>query len=216
MLLAPFVTYLIAEELRVSGVIALVVMGFGMSWFSKLTFTTQQKHEYKTIWEVITFLLNGFIFVLIGLQFPYIMHNIELSEILPFSIYAFLITILIFLIRYAWIFIQRKHLEDQLKKQQKIQEEGKQTRRFKTPALLDLQTSIIVGWGGIRGIIPLAIALGLPETLANYEPFPQRNAIIFISTMVVMITIVGQGLILPKLVKKLNAKSQELFTEPIE
>lgn len=71
-------------------------------------------------------------------------------------------------------------------------------------ALLDVKTSLIISWAGMRGIVSLAIAIGLPLTLTNGEPFPHRNEIVFISVMVVLITIVGQGLTLPWLVRTLD------------
>lgn len=75
MLLMPFVTYQIAEELNVSGVIAVVMLGLGISHFSNKILPTNLLHQSKSIWEMIIFLLNGLIFILIGLQFPYILEN---------------------------------------------------------------------------------------------------------------------------------------------
>lgn len=71
-------------------------------------------------------------------------------------------------------------------------------------ALLDFKNSLIISWSGMRGIVSLAIAIGLPATLADGSPFPQRNAIIFISVVVVLFTLIGQGLTLPWLVKRLT------------
>jgi CPA1 family monovalent cation:H+ antiporter len=71
-------------------------------------------------------------------------------------------------------------------------------------ALLDLKSCLIISWSGMRGIVSLAIAIGLPTTLSNGMPFPQRNAIIFLSVAVVLFTLIGQGLTLPWLVRRLN------------
>jgi CPA1 family monovalent cation:H+ antiporter len=73
-------------------------------------------------------------------------------------------------------------------------------------ALLDVKNSLIISWSGMRGIVSLAIAIGLPTTLEDGSPFPHRNEIIFISVMVVLFTLVGQGLSLPWLVRKLETK----------
>lgn len=71
-------------------------------------------------------------------------------------------------------------------------------------ALLDMKNSLIISWSGMRGIVSLAIAIGLPATLADGSPFPERHAIIFISVVVVLFTLIGQGLTLPWIVKRLK------------
>jgi CPA1 family monovalent cation:H+ antiporter len=200
-LLSPFVTYLIAEEIHVSGVIAVVVLGFGLSRYSNHVFPVALKHQTKSIWEIIIFLLNGLIFILIGLQFPYVIKNINTAAILPYVMYALIITIIAFIIRMIWIILQQKHLQDLFEKKR-----GRGRFKISEHSLLDIQTSLVVCWGGIRGIIPLAIALGLPTTLADGTPFPQRNAIVFITVIVVLLTIIGQGLTLPWLVKRIKTK----------
>jgi monovalent cation/hydrogen antiporter len=204
MLLSPFVTYLIAEEIHVSGVIAVVVLGFGISRYSNQVFPAALKQQSQSIWEIIIFLLNGLIFILIGLQFPYVFKSISNSEILPYLCYALLISIIAFVIRMYWIVLQQKRLQDLFEKG-KGGGRGRIKIRISKHSLLDIQTSLIICWGGIRGIIPLAIALGLPATLADGSPFPQRNAIVFITVMVVLLTIIIQGLTLPWLVKRFSA-----------
>lgn len=206
MLLSPFFTYLIAEEIHVSGVIAVVVLGFGISRFSNHVFPDALKQQSKNIWEIIIFLLNGLIFILIGLQFPYVLKNINLVDIVPYTLYALAITLIAFFIRLFWVILQQKHLKDLFEKTRGI----KRRRRFLSKhSLLDVQTSMIICWGGIRGIIPLAIAVGLPVTLSDGSSFPQRNAIVFITVIVVLFTIIGQGLTLPWLVKRLKAQESK-------
>lgn len=197
MLLMPFVTYLVAEDLHVSGVIAVVVLGLGISRFSNKIFPAHLKQQSKSIWDIIIFLLNGLIFILIGLQFPYVFKNIDKSQVLPYIGYAFLITIAALVLRTARVFLQQFNLQKAFRqKRKKITEQ----------ALLDFKTSLIISWSGMRGIVSLAIAIGLPETLQDGTPFPQRSAIIFISIGVVLFTIIGQGLTLPWLVRRLKNK----------
>lgn len=202
MLLMPFVTYLIAEELNVSGVIAVVMLGLGISHFSNKILPTNLLHQSKSIWEMIIFLLNGLIFILIGLQFPYILENIDKTLVLPYIGYAFLITIVVLIIRMARVFLQQVNLQKAYDKKR-----GQITEH----ALLDFKNSLIISWSGMRGIVSLAIAIGLPHTLKDGTPFPLRNEIIFISIAVVLFTLLGQGLTLPWLVKKLQPTSD---TEP--
>jgi len=207
LLLMPLVTYLIAEELHVSGVIAVVVLGLGISRFSNKLFHEQLQQESKSIWDIIVFLLNGLIFILIGLQLPYLLDTIEEGQLFPYIGYAFLINLVAILLRTAWVFLQRRNLL-------KAFSSTNEKRRVTEDALLDFKTSLIISWSGMRGIVSLAIALGLPTHLQNGEPFPYRTAIIFISLVVVLFTILGQGLTLPMLVKKLKIREAE--ANPVE
>jgi Na+/H+ antiporter len=196
--LTPFATYLLAEELHFSGVIAVVVLGFYISRLSATKFPEFLRHQSKTIWDMIVFILNGLIFILIGLEFPIVLHEIDSSLLLPYAGYAFLITIAALGIRMLRVLLKRKTLLYAFSSPK-----FKGTRReVPQSLLLTLQESVIIIWSGMRGIVSLAIALGLPKTLENGEPFPMRNAIIFITILVVLFTILGQGLLLPFLVKK--------------
>ena len=195
MLIMPFVTYLIAEQLHVSGVIAVVMLGLVISRFGTKVFPEEFKNQSRSIWDVIIFLLNGLIFILIGLQFPYVLGSINKTMIIPYIGYAFLITIAILVISMIRVFMQQAGLQNAFTK-------GK--HKISEHALLDIKTSLIISWSGMRGIVSLAIAIGLPHTLANGTPFPLRNEIIFISVVVVLFTLIGQGLTLPWIVKKLN------------
>ncbi len=199
LLLMPLVTYLIAEEFHVSGVIAVVVLGLGISQFSNNLFHEQLKQQSKSTWDIIVFLLNGLIFILIGLQLPYLLETIEKGQLLPYIGYAFLINLVALLLRTGWVFLQRRNLF-------KAFSSKNMRRKITKDALLDFKTSLIISWSGMRGIVSLAIAIGLPTHLQNGEPFPQRTEIIFISLVVVLFTIIGQGLTLPWLVKRLGIK----------
>ncbi|MFD2939114.1 Na+/H+ antiporter [Flavobacterium notoginsengisoli] len=203
MLLMPFVTYLIAEHLHVSGVIAVVISGLAIARFSKKIFPESLKNSSRNLWDIIIFLLNGLIFILIGLNFRYVLKDIDDNMLLPYIGYAFIITIVALLIRFVRIFLQRINLQKGFEKIKK----GK--RKISEDALLDFKNSIILGWSGMRGIVSLAIAIGLPRFLENGDPFPERNAIIFISVAVVLFTLIGQGLTLPWIVKKLNSRTEE-------
>lgn len=203
MLLMPFVTYLTAEHLHVSGVIAVVVLGLGISRFSNKIFPQNLKDSSKSLWDIIIFLLNGLIFILIGLNFRYILKDIDNDMILPYIGYALIITIVALLTRMVRIFFQKVNL------QKAFQNNDKKKRKVSEHALLDTKNSFIISWSGMRGIVSLAIALGLPKFLDDGTPFPERNAIIFISVAVVLLTLIGQGLTLPWIVKKLNLKEEE-------
>jgi len=197
MLLMPFVTYLIAEEFHVSGVIAVVVLGIGIARFSRKVFPDTIKHQSKTIWDIVIFLLNGLIFILIGLEFPYVVRMLDHDQILPCIGYAFVITLVALAVRMIRVFMQKRNLQRAFRDKK---------HRITEAALLDFENSIIISWSGMRGIVSLAIAIGLPVALADGTAFPQRNTIIFISVVVVLFTLIGQGLTLPWIVKLARPK----------
>ncbi|RFM27822.1 Na+/H+ antiporter [Deminuibacter soli] len=200
MMVVPFVTYLVAEELHVSGVIAVVFLGLAIARFSRKLFPENLKQQSRTFWEIIIFLLNGFIFILIGIEFPYVAHNISKSQLLPYIGYAFVITVVALVLRMARVFLQKRNLQRAF---------SSQKRKISEHALLDWQSSLVISWSGMRGIVSLAIAIGLPVTLQDGTPFPQRDAIIFISVAVVLFTLLGQGLTLPWLVRALKINQPE-------
>jgi Na+/H+ antiporter len=197
MLLMPFVVYLVAEELHLSGVIAVVTLGLIVSRTSNLVFADHLKQQMKAIWDVIIFLLNGLIFVLIGLEFPYILKSMGQERVLPYIGYSFLIFLVTLVLRMARVFLQRIRLDKAFRR-------NKGKRKISEDMLLDVPTSLIITWSGMRGIVSLAIAIGLPVVLDNGETFPQRNVIIFISVTVVLFTLLVQGLTLPWLVQYLK------------
>jgi Na+/H+ antiporter len=197
MLLAPFVTYLVAEDMHVSGVIAVVILGLDIARFGNKVFPDNFKQQSKAIWDIIIFLLNGLIFILIGLQLPHVVKIVTKAQLLPYVGYGFIITVVALLLRMIRVFLQQANLQQAFKKGK-----GKITER----ALLDFKNSLIISWSGMRGIVSLAIAIGLPLTLKDGSPFPQRSAIIFISVVVVLFTLIGQGLTLPWIVRRLRSK----------
>ena len=200
MLLMPFVTYLIAEHFKVSGVIAVVILGLGMARLSRENFPEKLKQQSGNFWNVNIFLLNGLIFILIGLQFPIVLHTMDTSQIWLYIGYSAIITIVAFVVRFARVLWQQFSLAKAF--------EGKHKRRISEDALFDTRTSILISWSGMRGIVSLAMAIGLPKFAESGVPFPMRSTIIFLATIVVLITIVGQGLILPVIVKRNTVNDQ--------
>jgi monovalent cation/hydrogen antiporter len=172
-------------------------VGLIISMYSRKPISGEFRTAYKSIWDIVVFILNGLIFVLIGIEFPYVIQKIDHDLILPLIGYSFLICLVALIIRMGRIFFQRVHLEKAFKR--------KSISRNKK-ALMNWKECLIIGWSGMRGIVSLATALALPVTLADGTAFPQRNIIIFISVVVVLITLVVQGLSLPYLVRVLNVK----------
>jgi Na+/H+ antiporter len=203
LLLAPFVTYLVAEDFNFSGVIAVVILGLVIAYFSRKKFPKELQEQSKTIWKLIAFLLNGLVFIMLGLEVPVVTRSIDPGMLLPYAGCALLLTIIAIVVRTVRVFLKRKSL--QLAHAQNARFKGTR-REVPETLLLTAQESLIISWSGMRGIVSLAIALALPQTLENGRPFPLRAEIIYITTLVILFTIVGQGLLLPRLVS--NQKDQ--------
>jgi CPA1 family monovalent cation:H+ antiporter len=103
------------------------------------------------------------------------------------------------LIRLIRVYLQQFNLQKAFQGKRKISED----------ALFDSKTSFIITWAGMRGIVSLAIAIGLPVTLDDGSPFPMRNEIIFLSIAVVLLSLLGQGLTLPWIIRKLGSSKNE-------
>ncbi|GGH63534.1 CPA1 family monovalent cation:H+ antiporter [Filimonas zeae] len=203
LLLSPFVTYLIAEKIHTSGVIAVVTLAMSLSRLSASRFPEKLKAQSETIWETITFLLNGLIFILIGLELPLSVKALSGSQLLWYALYGIIITFTALVLRTWSVFINRKKLLHAYEKHK-----VKPGRRIIPDSiLLSIEESVIISWSGMRGIISLALAIGLPNVMSDGAPFPMKDAIIYITTVVVLLTIVGQGLVLPRLAKRQAANA---------
>jgi len=200
--LTPFIAYLVAEEFHVSGVLAVVVLGVTLAVFSGRLISKETKEQNKSFWDVIIFLLNGLVFILIGLQYPLVIKSINHEDILPFIGNSFLISFIMLVLRIFWVFGHSKNLKKAIdKRTQNIM--GFRIGLY-ADEKIDWKNSMIIGWAGMRGIVSLASALSLPFLLSDGTPFIQRDAIIFISVVVVLITLIIQGLTLPLLVRALD------------
>ncbi len=203
-LLAPFVAYLAAENFHMSGVLAVVTAGLVISRKSPEIFASQARMRTRVVWDTIIFLLNGFIFILIGLQLPSIIKDLGRY---PFSIilgYGLIISLVTILVRIIWVFGGAYWLRFFQK-----------NKKSQVPDDIDMDTNntwknvMVVAWTGTRGVISLAAALALPLVLDDGTAFPKRSSIIFLAFVVIFITLVVQGLTLPFLVRWLKIKPED-------
>jgi len=195
-LLTPFAAYLLAERLDVSGVLAVVTAGLylGRRLPELLTFKTRL--QGGPFWEMVEFLLNGFVFILIGLQLPEVLRALS-GDAIPLRQdlwYALLISLAVILIRIFWVF-PATYLPRLIFK--------KLCRADPYP---QWQHVTIVAWTGMRGVVSLAAALALPLTIQNDAPFPGRDLILFLTFIVILVTLVVQGLSLPTIIRWLGVK----------
>src|SRR5213082_470581 len=191
-LLTPFVAYLPAERLHVSGVLATVAAGIFLGWHSPLIVTDRYRLQAFAFWEMVVFLLNGFVFIVIGLQLPGILRALQGESFVRLLDEALLLSITVILVRFAWV-LPATYLPRLLSR--------KLRARYQIPPWQDVA---VVGWAGMRGVVSLAAAFALPLALSNGSPFPGRDYILFFAFSVILTTLVLQGLTLPYLIRKLG------------
>jgi Na+/H+ antiporter len=192
-LLTPFAAYLLAERLEVSGVLAVVAAGMYLGWHST-ALSARTRLQAQAFWEMAAFFLNGFIFIMIGLQLPGILQKLNREPLSRLTIYAFLISATVVLVRIAWVF-PATYLPRWLSRKMR---EGDPVPPW--------QHSVIIAWAGMRGVVSLAAAFALPIVLTDRHPFPGRNYILFLTFCVILTTLVFQGLTLPILIRKLGVE----------
>ena len=176
-ILTPFVAYLAAERLALSGVLATVTAGLYIGRRLSLL-SSEDRITGGAVWQTISFLLNGLLFTLLGMQLPEIIGNLggrQLGEVIAITAAVALVAILV---RFGWIFAA-------IYAPKRI----RGARRGDPPA--SPRAIVVVGWAGMRGAVSLAAALALPLQ------FPERDLVIFITFGVILVTLVGQGLTLP-------------------
>jgi len=194
-LLTPFLAYLPAERLHASGVLAVVAAGIYLGWHSPVSVTARFRLQAFAFWEIVVFLLNGFVFTTIGLQLPGILRSLEGESLLALIKNALLVSATVVLVRVAWVFAAT-YLPRLLIK--------KVRARDPYPAWRHVA---VIAWAGMRGVVSLAAAFALPFVLTGGSPFPGRNYILFLTFCVILTTLVFQGLTLPLVIRKLGIES---------
>jgi Na+/H+ antiporter len=193
-LAVPYAGYLPAEKLGASGVLAVVAMGIYLGRKGSLLYAPQTRLQARAFWAMLVFLLNGFLFILVGMQFPRILGNLSGVPISKLIGEALLISATCLLVRLVWVF-PATYLPRLLSRRLR---ERDPYPPWQYPAIL--------GWTGIRGALSLAAALAIPLTVHSGAPFPDRDWIIFLTFSVILVTLVLQGLTLPALIRRLGVK----------
>ena len=192
-ILTPYVAYLAADFAHASGVLAVVACGLYLSRHSSHFFSASVRLQAWAVWDSLTFVLNGLVFVLIGLQLPYVMVTIRNHHLGTWIVYGLVFSGLLILLRLIWIF-PGAYVANLIRRRILHQPEP----------LPPFRNMFIVGWTGMRGVISLAAAIALPQTLADGTGFVQRDMIIFLAFVVILVTLVLQGLTLPPLIRALG------------
>jgi CPA1 family monovalent cation:H+ antiporter len=191
-LITPFVAYLSAEAAQCSGVLATLACGMYLARRTDI-YSVRARIEGSAVWHTLDFVLNGLVFLLLGLQLPRIFSEIQGVTTAELIAYGALFSAFVIALRMAYVFpgsllfawLRRNILK----------------RNAANPSK---KSVFLVGWAGMRGVLALAAAFSLPEKLNNGLPFPHRSMIIFLTFCVIFTTLVLQGLSMPLLIKKLG------------
>ncbi len=197
-ILTPYAVYLAAESVRASGVLAVVASGLYLSRKSSQFFSATVRLQAWAVWESLTFTINGLVFVLIGLQLPQVLAGIREYSLLQLLFYGAIFSAMVIVLRLLWIF-PGAHISYAIRTRLLHQ-------KYARPSAKQI---FVIGWTGMRGVVALAAAMALPETLGDNSPFPQRNLIVFLTFSVILVTLVLQGLTLPPLIRALGLAGQE-------
>ena len=206
-IIEPYLMYWIAEQLHSSGVLAVVAGGLYMS-ARRLKFlnSTSRIHAFS-VWESLIFILNGVVFLIIGLELPEIVDGLRANHIPLETAIGYGILVTIILIAARMISSYAALISTMIFRPAVQPHASSRKRRWMMPLLL--------GWTGMRGVVSLAAALAIPVTLNNGEAFPHRNLILFITFVVILLTLLVQGLTLPYIIRK-TGFFDGIFTEENE
>ncbi|PIF34082.1 sodium/proton antiporter (CPA1 family) [Flavobacterium sp. 9] len=200
-LVTPYIIYIAAEEVHSSGVLAVVSGGLLLSHFRLSFLSSSSRLRGVNVWESFCFILNGLIFMFIGLDLPEIVSGLEGVSLSSAIGYGLLITAVLIVGRILCAFAA---VFTTIIARNFIKVADARHPGFRGP--------ILIGWTGMRGVVSLAAALSIPVQLDG-APFPQRNLILFITFVVILTTLVLQGLTLPYLIKKFHMKDPD-YTKP--
>jgi len=193
-LIEPYFMYWIAEQLHSSGVLAVVAGGVYMSAKRLVFLNSASRIKGYSVWESFVFILNGVVFLIIGLQLPDIVNGIQ-SKGIPLGTaigYGLLVTFV--LIAARMISSYAALVTTMIFRPSVMPHASSRRRRWMMPALL--------GWTGMRGVVSLAAALAIPITLDDGTLFPQRDLILFVTFVAILLTLLVQGLTLPYLIQR--------------
>jgi len=205
--LTPYVAYWPPQHLGGSGVLATVVAGLYVSWngFSMISAATRLQGVF--FWDVLVYLIEGIVFLVTGLQARTLITDLGTHSWSALAGSAAVVTAVVILARFVWMF-PATYLPRWLI--------AAIARKDPAPPW---QWPFVLGFTGVRGIVSLAAALAIPLATDDGRPFPDRGLILFLTFSVILVTLVGQGLMLPAVIRMLglaNAGARELRADKAE
>ncbi len=191
-LLTGYFAFIPAELLGVSAVLAAVTAGIYLGWHTPELTDAQVRLQGVAVWEIVQYLLNALLFVLIGLQLPVVLD--ALGEIPAGRLlgYAVVVSLTVIALRFAWVYAVLNAPKWILRR------------------VSSWRGAFFLSWSGMRGAVSLAAALALPLETDTGAPFPARDLILFLTFSVILVTLVGQGLTLPLVIRALGLEDDGL------
>jgi monovalent cation/hydrogen antiporter len=193
-ILSGYAAYLPAEALGLSGVIAAVTVGIYMGWHTPQLTTPVMRMQGVAVWEILMFLLNAVLFLLVGLQLPSVLDDISGFSAAELAGWGLLVSAVVIGVRLAWGFTVPYIIR------------ALDRRPSQRARRASARERLVLGWAGMRGSVALAAALAIPLETDAGAPFPQRELLIFLAFAVILVTLVGQGLTLGPLIHRLGIR----------
>ena len=185
-LLTPYAAFLPADRLDASGVIATVTAGLYLGHRHASIMGAEARITGSALWNTLTFLLNGFVFIMMGFEVPLLLRSLSPGVAMRLVAIGLVVTLVLVAVRAVWIALT-----------------------VYTPQRLGgrsdaLPCTVVLSWAGMRGVVSLAAALAVPLALPDATAFPARDAIVIITLVVIVVTLLGHGLTLPWLIRSLR------------
>jgi monovalent cation/hydrogen antiporter len=222
-LATPFVAYLLGESLHVSGVLAVVVAGLIIGHNNPSWASGASRLQTVAVWRLVDFLLEGFVFLLIGQQLPHVLAGLNEYSTSTIVVASAITLGVVLLLRPLWLWLT-EHLPQALHTrltEQDLDGDGEPDsgpdhtagssaaglRKFRSPGRLTGREIVVLSWAGTRGVISLAAIFTLPMVTDQGDPFPDRNLLLFCAFLTVLVTLVGQGLTFGPLTRALGLRA---------
>ncbi len=192
-LILAYVAYLFADRIGVSGVLAVVAAGLYHRQTERKIQPATRLSE-TAVWDTLIFFLNGIVFIVIGIQFPEFLKKVSIIPTSQLILYSVITIVSLLLLRFIWVTIVYT-----------VPRFFKRSEKDLDTTLVPWRKIVILSWSGMRGLVPLALAISIPATVAGNQAFPNRNLIVFLTIVTILFTLLVQGLTLPFLIRKLGA-----------
>lgn len=221
-LATPFVTYLVAEELSASGVLAVVVCGLIVGHDSPRLESGASRLQTRAVWRLVNFLLEGLVFLLIGHQLPAILDDLGGYDLSTIVVAVAVTVAVVLVVRPLWLLLTqslprplRTRLGNVSGSADANEPDGPDgpgesdtgRRRNRTSERLSGREVLVLSWAGTRGVVSLAAIFAVPFVTDSRAPFPDRDLLLFCTLVVVLVTLIGQGITFGPLVRALGLRA---------
>jgi CPA1 family monovalent cation:H+ antiporter len=211
-LATPFVAYLLGEKVHVSGVLAVVVAGLVIGHDGSRQVSGASRLQVTAVWRLVDYLLEGLVFLLIGQQLPTVVHGLSKYAGSTIAIAVVISVGGVLVLRPLWLLLTQS-LPRSLHTRLGVDEDSDDDtgtppfRQDRARDRLSGREVVVLSWAGTRGVISLAAIFTLPLVTDSGDPFPDRDLLLFCTFLVVLVTLVGQGVTFAPLVRALGLRA---------